>query len=212
MDKFVIRTPRDQVNDKQNGRPQKPRKKQTTIESLSRVVIVEQVHRQKEILKNAETTPQFLISTLKDLHKAIPSKSVLLETKVGHVVNKLRHHSDPEVKEQARLLLKKWKKFYREINARQPIDVRSDLKTEQFRTKARHLLGKAIGIKDDHALALSIEKTIYHAEKSVNTPKYRRLIRTICIKVTNDLQTKEQLNNGKLSTVSLIKMIESSVT
>ena len=107
---------------------------------------MEQVHRQKETLKNSETNPQILISTLKDLHKSIPSKSVLLETKIGHVVNKLRHHSDAEVSEQARILLKKWKKFYREINARQPLDVRSDLKTEQFRMKARQLLAKAIGL------------------------------------------------------------------
>jgi len=71
----------------------------------------------------------------------------LIETKIGHTVNKLRSHSDSHVKEQARHLLKKWKGFYRVVNARQSLEVRSDLKTEQYRSKAKRLLAKAFAVE-----------------------------------------------------------------
>ena len=110
-------------------------------------MVVEKVYQQKEILKNETSSTSLLCSTLKELQRTIPPKAVLLETKIGHVVNKLRHHSNQPVKEQARLLLKKWKGFYRELNARPELEVRSDLLTEKYRTKAKQLLAKALQVK-----------------------------------------------------------------
>ena len=115
--------------------------------SLKRVVIVEKVQKQKDILKSTASPPPLICSTLKELHQSIPPRAVLLQTKIGHVVNKLRYHNDTSVKEQARLVLKKWKGFYRELNNRQELDVRSDLTTERFRSKAKQLIGKALGLK-----------------------------------------------------------------
>ena len=111
------------------------------------MVIVEKVQTQKDVLKNEASSASLICSTLKELHQSIPSKGVLLQTKIGHVVNKLRYHADPSVKEQARLLLKKWKGFYRELNARQELEVRSDLATERYRSKAKALIAKATGLK-----------------------------------------------------------------
>lgn len=111
------------------------------------MVIVEKVQKQKDILKSTASPPSLIYSTLKELHQSIPPKAVLLQTKIGHVVNKLRYHTDTSVKEQARLLLKKWKGFYRELNNRQELEVRSDLTTEKYRSKARQLIAKAVCLK-----------------------------------------------------------------
>ena len=91
-----------------------------------------------------EQTIDQLISCLTKLETRIPSKDVLLETKLGHVVNKLRKHESNEVQKLARNVFKKWKHFYMEKDARQPIEVRSDKKTLLFRTKARQLIAAGL--------------------------------------------------------------------
>lgn len=101
----------------------------------------------KDELLNEATPAEQIISALNELERRTPSKEVLIETKVGHVVNRLRKHSNAEIKEKARIVLKKWKSFYREISTRQPLEVRADLKTERFRIKSRNLLGKALDVE-----------------------------------------------------------------
>lgn len=111
---------------------------------FQRVVVVERIYQAKAILSVENQRIDEMVSALKELDNCTPSKEVLLETKIGHTVNKLRKHADKNIKELATNVLSRWKLFYRELKQRQPIEVRCDLKTEQFRKKARKLLSTAL--------------------------------------------------------------------
>lgn len=50
------------------------------------VVVVEDIKRAKAILKEPNTTVEQMIECLSGLEKKIPSRKVLLETKIGKIV------------------------------------------------------------------------------------------------------------------------------
>lgn len=53
------------------------------------VVVVEDIKRAKAILKEPNTTVEQMIECLSGLEKKIPSRKVLLETKIGKIVSAL---------------------------------------------------------------------------------------------------------------------------
>lgn len=53
------------------------------------VVVVEDIKRAKAILKEPNTTVEQMIDCLSGLEKKIPSRKVLLETKIGKIVSAL---------------------------------------------------------------------------------------------------------------------------
>lgn len=116
--------------------------------------MVEEIHQAKAILSVEDQRVDQILTTLRKLEKCTPSKTVLLETKIGHVVNQLRKHDSNEVKELSKNILRRWKLFYTKSNQRQSLEMRCDAKTEQFRKKARKLL--ADSLKMDVSLIFSL--------------------------------------------------------
>ena len=111
------------------------------------MVIIERVVKLKEILAIKTSSPKEIIDALKELEKRTPSKDVLMETKIGHAVNKLRKHENIDVSRLASVVVKKWKGFYREINIRQPLEVKTDLRTRKFREKSKSFFAEALNIE-----------------------------------------------------------------
>jgi len=208
MDKYVIKKARSPPPNpiKKNILP---KQKQTTIESLARVVVVEEIKQAKSILSIPNQRTDQIITCLRNLSKRTPSKEVLLETKIGHVINKLRRHENEEVKSLARNILKSWKQFYRDIKQRQPIEVRCDKQTETFRKKAKTLIAQALGLDASSNTVEIIERAVYlHHNRNINFA-YKRMIRSMHFKVKSNNELRSKIINNDITAKELCETINS---
>ncbi|XP_047501165.1 transcription elongation factor A N-terminal and central domain-containing protein 2-like [Penaeus chinensis] len=139
MDKFVVRMPKSSPSSS-------PRKggirnyKQSTIESLKGVVIIEDLERAKIVLERSDTKEELKIDTLKHLRKKMPAKEILVKTGLGKTVYKLSKSKDEAIAAEAKKVYKLWKDHLHSKVGRPVIEVKCDLKTQNFRNSARQMI------------------------------------------------------------------------
>ncbi|XP_067846655.1 transcription elongation factor A N-terminal and central domain-containing protein 2 [Heptranchias perlo] len=204
MDRFVARV---KPADCAAGPAQQRGKiyRQVTLESLKRVVVIEDIKRFKSILELPSQTKENLMEALLELKKKIPSQEVLRSTKIGYTVNQMRKNSDPEVAELARVIYTMWKTFIKENRNKQSIEVRCDSKTESLRSNARKLLTEAVELENDHPLIENIEREVFHQCSRLINISYRRTVRALVFTLKRRPEVREQVKTYRLPVKQLVE-------
>ncbi|KAF6039553.1 TCEANC2 [Bugula neritina] len=205
MDKYVIRKPRD-IPERKKSQEKVKELKQTTIFSLKRVVVVEDIKRIKSLLEITDQDSEVIFDQLKLLEQKIPSKEVLLETKLGLTLKKLKKHENVEVAAKASSIYAGWKKHFKDKLDKPCIEVRYDNATNKCRDTSRRLICDCLSPhKESALLADSIERCIF--ERTKNTAySYRRHIRGIVFTLRYKEHIKQELLNKQLTVIELCQM------
>ncbi|XP_044286378.1 transcription elongation factor A N-terminal and central domain-containing protein 2 [Varanus komodoensis] len=204
MDKFVIRKSRTEQQPKEKD-PEEKVYKQATIESLKRVVVIEDLKRWKSMLELSVQSKENIIEALMELRKKIPSREILLSTKIGHTVNKMRKHPDEDVATLAKVVYTEWRTFIKQHSNRPSIAVRSDPKTEAIRQNARKLLAEVLEVEIGHPLVENIEQEAFHLSSRLINAPYRRTVRALVFTLKHKPEIRAQVQSGVLPLSTLVQ-------
>ena len=133
MDKFVLKNPRN-LQEKRNKSPKKKLLRQSTLQSLAGVVVIEEFEQYKITLESDQASQEKKLTVLNKLLDKNPSKDVLIKVGIGKTVRSLRKIGDPtdrKIKEVQKLSDKVYKKWRSELERKvelkhNPISVKSD--------------------------------------------------------------------------------------
>lgn len=205
MEKFLVRTKRENPKDGANASSKSKQFKQRTLYSLQRVVVMEDILRYKAQLELPGQEMEIMLSALSALTEKQPSITVLRDTKIGKTVRKLTRHHDTQIADKAKLLTETWEKYIKGHTRRAVIDVRCDTKTEKLRSTGRKMVADALNMKIDNGLPENIEREVFYQHDRRSSVGYRRTMRKIVFTLKHNANVCSDLKNSVLQISAFVK-------
>ncbi|XP_052814436.1 transcription elongation factor A N-terminal and central domain-containing protein 2-like [Mya arenaria] len=205
MDRFVVRNPPASAPSTSSNSKGKPRLKQTTIESLKGVVVVDEVLRHKSRLRLETTSKQEKLTSLVELGKKIPPRHIMQSTKIGNLIKKLAKSEDEDIRKAAKKVYIGWKTHFLEHMERPQIEVKCDLKTEKVRTSGKHLLAGALQLEETHQLPQTIERETFHDHRRLISHSYKRTIRNLVFILKHQEDMRSKVTSGEITVTDFVK-------
>ena len=185
MDKFVIKKSKETVI-----RTSKTMK-QASLHQLGGVVIIEDLIAANSKLSNPDVPPEEKVAVLQSLKHKKPAKEILKSTGIGKTVHRLSRDSNSSVSLHAKELYRFWKTHVLHILHRKPIEVESDLETQQGRSSAKKLINLAL---QNSVISEEIEIHVFNKCKKIMNNTYNRVIRKIHFTFKNDEDQRNRVN------------------
>lgn len=205
MDKFIIRNPPHKSSSSSPTKSNSSKLKQATITSLKGVVVVDDILLHKSRLQLSTSSKEEKLHSLMELGKKIPPRHVMMSTKIGRVINKLRNSEDDDIRKAARAVYVKWKSHFVEHMERPMIEVQCDLKTEKTRTSGRKLLAEALSVELSDKLAEAIERETFKQHKNLVNNSYKRTIRHLVFTLKNQEPIRNKVKSGEVTVTEFVK-------
>lgn len=203
MDKFVVKAPKSGPNPSHKSEQSL---KQAALTDLKRVVVVDDLVRIKAKLEENKSNT-VLLECLNTLNEKIPSRKILIETKIGRTVKRLCTHEDTQVRRHARRLCQKWNHFFKEQEKLVPVEVKCDLSTTSVRNTVRSFIAKALSEKTNPAeLSRILESELFHQCKNLVGKHYRRISRKVYFALESE-ETRTRLKTNQILASELVKEI-----
>jgi len=220
MDKFVIRNPRNLQPNKESDSERK-HLKQTTLQSLAGVVVLEELEKAKTVLESEEESVDRKIDVLNSLKNKKPSKEVLVKVGIGRTVKKLGkdfNESAEENPNQVKLrklsykIYKAWKaELERKVELkRHKVTVKCDKETDRLRKAAVAFIiasieGNDTENKSEHRkISENIEREIFSRSRCLVNSQYRKLSRRIVFGL-KDKELCSKILSSALPIADLVK-------
>eukprot|EP00040_Diaphanoeca_grandis_P019641 m.103890 g.103890 ORF g.103890 m.103890 type:complete len:223 (-) comp27524_c0_seq1:233-901(-) len=118
--------------------------KQKTLYDLKKVVVLEDVLKHRDRLRNSDCSPEELVATLQQLDKLHMTEKILVQTKVGKPVKRLTVHKAADVRRLAKQIMKKW------------IDMLEKPKAESIRLKPAPPPNPELRVRDSAKATLTV--------------------------------------------------------
>ncbi len=170
----------------------KGRLRQASLFSLSGVVVVEELRRQRDKLADQVVDQDEKKAILSKLKAKRPATKLIIETGIGRTVKKLSK-SLPEAREVYDI----WRREVErreELKERGSVDVLCDADTTAWRERAKRLIASA-GVGDPVAVS-SIEKLLFDRTNHLLNVKYRRAVRKIVFRCKNEPVEAKKLSSA----------------
>ncbi|XP_050402828.1 transcription elongation factor A N-terminal and central domain-containing protein 2 [Patella vulgata] len=203
MEKFLVKTDRKKVATDEHA--VKVLLKQTTIESLKGVVVIEDIERLKNKLKLKNQSKEIMIESIQELGRKQPPKHVLLSTKIGKVINKLRKNEDLDIAEAATIVYKEWRSHLENNLSKPLIEVKCDPKSEKMRNSGRKFLTDALKTEVTDRLPEAIERECFHQSNRLLNVHYKRTMRAIVFKLKHQESVRNSVLKGDIRVEELVR-------
>jgi len=224
MDKFLIKTKRNDQNNSKIGTGPRIRSRQSTLQSLAGVVVIEDIEEAKQKLESPNETVGKKIEILKKLKNKKPAKEVLLQTGIGKTVRKLG--KAPCGEDQSEKLLQTlsyevyrlWRKeLERKVElTRNKIEVKSDKETETRRSSAESLILSALqrGKTSQESLGVisqELEREVLGRSNNLVGTNYKRTVRRLVFGLRGDQGLTQDLVSGDLTVRTVVRRFSEQV-